>query len=292
MRSLLFVPGDSPRKMEKALTSGADVLILDLEDSVGLDDKAAARETTAEFLKARTGDGPRMFVRVNPFNSGLTRDDLAAVLPGCPDGLVQPKTRSGDDVGALEKMAAELIGEASLEGPTPEICVIATETAASVFTMGSYSGCSARLTALSWGAEDLSADIGASTNRLESGTYSDPFRLARSLALFAAHAAEVDAIDTVYTNFRNTDGLRDECIAAVRDGFTGKLAIHPAQVPVINEVFSPSPEDVGRAKRVFEAFEAAGNPGVVGLDGEMLDRPHLLRARKLLDRAEQYGLAT
>lgn len=293
MRSMLFVPGDSARKIEKGLSSQADAIIIDLEDSVSLDAKAEARQLTANVLNDLAGDKsdvqrPDVYVRVNALDTGMTADDLAAVVPGGPDGIIQPKTRSADDVTELLRLMDTMKSGNAVDIDSIRVVIIATETATSLFHMGSYVTVGPRLTGLSWGAEDLSADLGAVTNKTADGTYTDPYRLARTLALFAAVAAEVQPIDTVFTNFRDEAGLRAECEAAMRDGFIGKLAIHPGQIATINEVFSPSPQEVAHARAVVEAFEAAGNPGVVGLDGEMLDRPHLIRARNLLDLAGRY----
>ncbi|MBB4301683.1 citrate lyase subunit beta/citryl-CoA lyase [Rhodobium orientis] len=291
MRSLLFVPGDSPRKLEKALGSGADVLLLDLEDSVALSAKEGARKTVADFLTAHLGDAdrPLLYVRVNALDTGLTDADLDAVMASTPDGIMLPKAISGRDVSHLDAKLAVREATFGTEDGATRIVVVATETAASLFHMGTYRQCSQRLAGLTWGAEDLSADIGAAANRDGTGAYLEPFRLARSLALFAAVAAEVPPIDTVFTAFRDTEGLEAECRAAARDGFTGKMAIHPAQVPVINAVFTPSDEDIAAAKRIAAAFAGAGDVGVVGIDGEMVDRPHLRRAEKLLERARLAG---
>jgi citrate lyase subunit beta/citryl-CoA lyase len=293
MRSMLFVPGDSARKIEKGLAGDADAVIIDLEDSVALDNKDAARRLTAETLAgldatARAA-GPEIYVRVNALDTGLTDVDLAAVMAGRPDGIMQPKAGGAADVRTL---AALLVAEEARHGIAPGatgIVVVATETASSLFHMGSYVDAGPRLRGMAWGAEDLSADLGATTNKRPDGTYADPYRLARTLCLAGAVAAAVQPIDTVFTAFRDEAGLRGECEAAVRDGFTGKMAIHPAQVAVINAVFTPSAADVARARRIVEAFAEAGNPGVVGLDGEMLDRPHLTRAERLLARAEKYA---
>lgn len=291
MRSLLFVPGDSPRKLEKGLASGADVLLIDLEDSVALPAKEEARRTTAAFLQEAVPQGgrPRLFVRVNAFDTGLTEDDLSVVMPMAPDGIMLPKSLSGRDATRLDAALAVHEAMADLEDGITEILVVATETAASVFSLGSYAGASPRLRGLSWGAEDLSADIGASATRGEDGLFTGPFQLVRNLCLFGAVAAEVAPIDTVYTNFRDADGLRAECEEAARDGFTAKMAIHPAQVPVINEVFTPSEADVARARAIVDAFAARPGAGVIGLDGEMLDRPHLRRSEKILERARLSG---
>lgn len=287
MRSLLFVPGDSPKKLEKGMNSGADVLLIDLEDSVGLDSKDEARRITAAFLSEQGKDTerPRLFVRVNGLTTGLIDADLDGVMRSAPDGIVLPKAVGGADVAHLGAKLAVREAEFGLVDGATRILAIATETAAGVFALGTFAGASHRLMGLTWGGEDLSADLGAETNRGEDGTYTDPYRLARSLTLLGAAAAGVDAIDSVFTNFRDMAGLEAECRAARRDGFVAKMAIHPAQVPVINEAFTPSPEAVERARSVIRAFEAHPGAGVVGVDGEMLDRPHLLRAERLLRRA-------
>jgi citrate lyase subunit beta / citryl-CoA lyase len=292
MRSLLFVPGDSERKLAKALGSRADALILDLEDSVSPDKKEGARKTVRNALhevrKKKTR--PRIYVRVNALNSGLLEADLDEVAPARPDGIVLPKARGGQDVMQLSTKLA--VREAESDLPDGEIAIlpIATESAAALFNMGSYAGASRRLCALTWGAEDLSADVGASTNRLTDGAYTDPYRLARALALFAATAAEVAPIDTVFVNFRDAAGLEAECAAARRDGFSGKLAIHPDQVATINEAFTPSAEAIEKARAIIDAFRANPGAGVLGLDGEMIDRPHIKRAHRLLEAAKAAGV--
>lgn len=287
MRSLLFVPGDSPRKMEKALGAGADALILDLEDSVALSAKEEARRATAAFLREAAGMGarPLLYVRVNGLATGLTDADLDGVMAAAPDGIMLPKASGGTDVSHLGAKLAVREAETGLEDGRTRIVAIATETARSVFSLGTYAGASHRLAGLTWGAEDLSADLGAETNRDEGGAYTDPYRIARGLTLLGAIAAEVDPIDTVYTLFRNLDELAAECRQARRDGFVAKMAIHPAQVPVINEAFTPSGEALRHALAVVAAFEARPGAGVVGIDGEMLDRPHRKRAERLLARA-------
>lgn len=289
MRSLLFVPGDNEKKLRKGLESGADALIVDLEDSVALDAKPTARALARDFLKdvAAQARRPRLIVRVNALTTGLTEADLDAIMPGAPDAIMLPKAEGGPDLTHLAAHVAVREAECDLPDGGTRIIAIATETGKGIFGLGSYAGASHRLSGLTWGAEDLSADLGAETNRLVDGSYADPYRLARSLLLFAAAAAQVDAIDTVFTAFRDEAALRAECLAARRDGFTGKMAIHPAQVPVINEVFAPSPEALARAEAIIALFDANPNLGVVGLDGEMLDRPHLLRARRLKARADR-----
>lgn len=289
MRSLLFVPGDSPKKQQKGLESGADALILDLEDSVALDQKPQAREITRAFLEsARTlPKRPLLIVRINALSTGMSDADLDAVMPGAPDAIMLPKSEGGPDVGHLAAKIAVREAEADLPDGATRILPIATETGKGVFGLGSYARSSHRLMALTWGAEDLSADLGAETNRLEDGSYADPYRLARALTLLGATAAQVDAIDTVFTLFRDEAAFRAECLAARRDGFTGKMAIHPAQVAPINEIFSPSPEALAKAQQIIALFEANPGAGVIGLDGEMLDRPHLTRAQRLVARARK-----
>jgi citrate lyase subunit beta/citryl-CoA lyase len=273
LRSLLFVPADSERKIARAMASEADVVILDLEDSVALPQKDEARLRAAEALKRR--GGKKLFLRVNSLASGLADADIETALPGRPDGIVLPKTRSGRDVLRL----------AGVIGAALPLIAIATETASSLLDMGSYSATGANLLGLAWGGEDLSVDLGAESNRDSEGRYTDPYRLARTLCLLGARAANVEPIDAVHTPYRDLDGLEADARAAARDGFTAKLAIHPDQVPVINRIFTPSERDVDRARRIIGAFAAAGNPGVIGLDGEMLDVPHLRRAERVLARA-------
>ncbi len=288
MRSLLFVPGDSARKLEKGMGSAADALIIDLEDSVALSAKPEARQVTASFLReaAPLERRPRLFVRVNGLTTGLTDADLDGVMGAAPDGIVLPKAVGGQDVSHLGAKLAVREAEFGLEDGRTRIMAIATENARGVFALGTFAGASHRLVALTWGGEDLSADVGAEGNRNERGDYTDPYRLARALTLFGATAAEVDAVDSVYTNFRDLEGLAAECRDARRDGFVAKMAIHPAQVPVINEAFTPSEEALARARAVIEAFARNPGAGVVGIEGEMLDRPHLTRAERLISRAE------
>jgi citrate lyase subunit beta/citryl-CoA lyase len=287
MRSLLFVPGDSARKLEKALGSGADALILDLEDSVALASKQEARRVAADFLRQATGQAgrPLLFVRVNGLTTGLTDADLDGVMQAGPDGIVLPKTVGGKDVSHLGAKLALREAEFDLEDGRTRVLAIATENAAGVFALGTFAGASHRLAGVAWGGEDLSADLGAEANRAEHGTYTEVYRIARAMTLLGAAAAGVDAVDAVYTNFRDMEGLAAECRDARRDGFAAKMAIHPAQVPVINDAFSPSPEALARAEAVVEAFAANPGAGVVGVEGEMLDLPHLKRAERLLGRA-------
>lgn len=272
LRSLLFVPGDRPDRMEKASRSGADALILDLEDAVAPDAKPAAREAVAAFLERERA--LPLFVRVNPLDSGLTPADLAAVLPAQPDGIVLPKAEGAASVEALVRLDVAV-----------PVLPIATETPAAIFALGSYAAVADRLAGLTWGAEDLPAAIGAAASREADGSYTPPYQLARSLTLFGAHAAGVPAIETVYPDFRDLDGLAAYAARGRRDGFAGMMAIHPAQVPVINAAFTPSDEEIAHARRVVALFAANPGAGALSLDGKMVDAPHLKAARALLARA-------
>jgi citrate lyase subunit beta / citryl-CoA lyase len=287
MRSLLFVPADSARKLDKAMSSGADALIIDLEDSIALDGKARAREAAAAFLKNAMTSATRPFlmVRVNGLQTGLTDADLDAVAPAKPDAIMLPKAEGGAAIVHADAKLAVREAQNDLPDGHIKILPIATETAAALFMVGTFAGVSSRLIGMTWGAEDLSAELGARANRDAQGRFLDPYRLARSLCLAGAAAAAVPAIDTVFVDFRNDAGFRRECEDACRDGFVGKMAIHPAQVPIINEVFTPSAEAIAHAQSVIAAFAAAPGAGVVGIGGVMYDRPHLVRAKQLLARA-------
>jgi citrate lyase subunit beta / citryl-CoA lyase len=291
MRALLFVPADSPAKLAKALGCGADALILDLEDSIAPTRKEAARAGAAAFLAQTVPQQkrPRLIVRVNGLDTGLTDADLDAVLPARPDAIMLPKAEGGASVVHAD---AKLCAREALSGLTEGaigIVPIATETARSLFVAGTYRDGGPRLLALTWGAEDLATDLGAEANRDGHGQFLDPYRLARTLCIAGAAAAGVPAIDTVYVDFRNDAGLRHECEEARRDGFTGKMAIHPGQVATINDVFTPRPEAIARAQAIIAAFAAAPGAGVVGIDGVMFDRPHLTKAERLLARAKAAG---
>jgi citrate lyase subunit beta / citryl-CoA lyase len=287
MRSLLFVPADGGKKLDKALGSGADAIIVDLEDSIAPERKVAARESAAAFVQQaiKLEIRPRVLVRVNGLQTGLTDGDLDAVVPACPDAIMLPKAEGGAAVvhADAKLTAREAIG--GLPDGHIKIIAIATETAAAMFVAGTYRAASQRLLGLTWGAEDLSAELGAETNRDADGRFLDPYRLARAICLMAAASAEAQSIDTVYVDFRNEAGLRRECEEARRDGFTGKLAIHPAQVPIINEVFTPTPTAIATAKKIIAAFAAQPGAGTIGIDGMMYDRPHLARAKRLLAQA-------
>lgn len=292
MRSLLFVPADSPGKLGKALGCGADALILDLEDSIAPERKEAARAGAAAFL-AQTMPmpvRPHLIVRTNGLASGLIDADLEAVVPACPDAIMLPKAEGGASVIHAD---AKLTAREALHGITDgaiRIVAIATETAPALFLAGTYRGASPRLAALTWGAEDLSAELGAEANRDADGNFLDPYRLARTLCIAAAAAADVQALDTVYVDFRNEAGLRRECEQARRDGFTGKMAIHPGQVATINEVFTPAAAAIAKAQAILAAFAATPGAGVVGIDGVMYDRPHIAKAERLLARAKTTGV--
>src|SRR6516164_6270043 len=288
MRSLLFVPADSARKLDKAMSSGADALIVDLEDSIAFDGKAGARESAAAFLKNAMSNAqrPYMLVRVNGLQTGLTDADLDAIAPAKPDAIMLPKAEGGASVIHADAKLAVREAQSALPDGHIKILPIATETAAAMFLAGTFAGASKRLIGLTWGAEDLSAELGAQANRDAAGNFLDPYRLARVLCIAGAAAAGIPAIDTVYVDFRNAEGFRRECEDACRDGFAGKMAIHPAQVPIINEVFTPAEKAVAHARAVIAAFAANPGAGVVGIGGVMYDRPHLVRATQLLARAE------
>jgi len=283
MRSFLFVPADSERKLARGPQSGADGLILDLEDSVAADRKPVAREMALAHLRGdRTG--PKLYVRVNALDTGLTLGDLAAVMQGRPDGIVFPKCVGQRD---LDLLATWLDALEAREGTAPgstRILTIATESAAAVLALTAAPARHARLMGHSWGGEDLMADLGASAKGPAPGVYDDTFKFARTINLMAAVAAGVTAYDTVYPDIRNVEGLRAEATDARRMGYGGKIAIHPDQVAVIHEVFTPSAQEVDWARRVIATFESNPGAGVLTLDGKMLDRPHLVLARRLLAR--------
>jgi citrate lyase subunit beta / citryl-CoA lyase len=272
LRSLLFVPGDRPDQMDKARHCAADALILDLEDSVSLQNKRAAREHSAAFLRAAKRPG-QVFVRINSLNSGLTGDDLEAILVAHPDGIMLPKAQGAGAIRELGKLLPQ----------TLRILPIATETPSAVFQLSEYKSVADRLLGLTWGVEDLSAAIGARSARAADGAFTPPFEMLRGLVLFAAHSAAVPAIETVYKAFRDSAGLSAYLERAAHDGFTGMLAIHPDQVPIINAAFTPTPDAVAKAERIVAAFRAHPGAGVVSLDGVMLDAPHLKQAERVIE---------
>ncbi len=290
MRSLLFVPGDSERKLAKALASGADALILDLEDSVAPTNRPAARALTASFVRETRASAmsPLLYVRINPIDGTDWEADLEAVMPAKPDGIIMPKPNSGEDVHRLSIALGHAESEAGATTGATRILPIVTETPISVLNLQSYVGSSTRMIGMSWGAEDLGAVVGSLANRDERGQFTSPYRLVRDLCLITAAAAGVEPIDTVYVDFRNREGLEAETREARRDGFTGKMAIHPDQVGPINAVFTPSEMEVAHARAVIAAFDGAA--GVASLDGKMLDKPHLVLAAKVIARAKAAGV--
>lgn len=291
MRSLLFVPADSDRKIARAMGAGADVVLLDLEDSVAPERKAIAREMAADLIRSHRNDAarPRLYVRINALDTPFWEADLAGTVPARPDGVMLPKPQSGDDVHRLSIQLSHLEETHGLEAGAIAILPIVTETPASVLAMASYVGASRRLAGLTWGAEDLSAELGARTAREEDGRYTSPFRLVRDLTLVAARAAGVEPIDTVFANFRDTETFAREAAEAARDGFTGKMAIHPDQVAIINAAFTPAGAEIARAQAIVDLFAANPGAGVISYDGRMLDRPHLRLAERILARAGTAG---
>jgi citrate lyase subunit beta/citryl-CoA lyase len=286
-RSMLFVPGDNEKMIQKGLALKADALIFDLEDAVMPENRVEARALVLKtLLDTQDGySGPKRFVRVNPFESDEPLLDLAAIMPGAPDGIVQPKIKSVDCVNKMGNYLDVLEASAGLEIGSTKILAVATETPEIMFKLGGLKDATDRLIAINWGGEDLSAAILASTNREMDGDWAFTYKLARSLCLLAARAADIEPLDTVHTDFRDLDALRAECIAARKEGFSGKIAIHPIQVDIINESFTPSDEDVTHAQRIMDAFDAAGGAGAIQLDGQMLDMPHIKQARHVLSQA-------
>jgi citrate lyase subunit beta / citryl-CoA lyase len=280
VRSLLFVPADSERKLARAPQSGADALILDLEDSVTPASRPLARSQAREFLASTGSAGFRRYVRINPLSSGAALDDLAAVMPEKPHGILLPKCVP-DDLRTLDHYLSAFEAAFALPAGTTGVIAIATETPAAMFALGDYRGVSPRLEGITWGAEDLAACLGGS-NRRSDGIYDDVYRMARSLCLLGAAVAGVVPIDTIYTDFKDEAGLATECVAAKRSGFTAKMAIHPAQVPVINNAFSATEEELAWARKVVAAFAENPDAGTIALDGKMIDKPHLTLARRLL----------
>ena len=281
LRSLLFVPGDRPERFAKAAASGADAIILDLEDSVSLANKDAARHAIADYLA-----GARevvTLVRVNPLDGHLTAADVAAIIAARPDAIMLPKAEGAPSIAQLDLI---LRSEGAAEESLPPILPIATETAAAIFTLGSYRETKDRLLGLTWGAEDLPAAIGATTSREVDGSYTAPYDVVRALTLFAAHASGVAAIDTVFPAIKDEAGLAAYAARARRDGFTGMMAIHPSQVEAINAAFSPSAGEVSRAQAIVDAFAANPGVGVLQVDGQMVDAPHLKQAKHILSLAD------
>lgn len=293
MRSLLFVPADSEKKIAKALTVGADCLILDLEDAVATANKAAARPLAADFLAEtrKRAQRPRLYVRINAFDTPFWRDDIAGVIAAQPDGIMLPKPRAGADV---DHLSAVLDAAEPLNGIVPgttKIIAIATELPAALLSMATFAEASRRMEGLTWGAEDLSAVVGSAATREPNGVWTSPYLLARNMTLMCATASNRQPIDTVYANFRDIDGLKEEARLAARDGFTGKMAIHPNQVAHINAAFTPDANEVAWAKEIMALFAANPGAGALSLRGQMIDKPHVVRAERILARAALARLA-
>lgn len=284
-RSWLFAPGDSEKKMEKATAGTADAVILDLEDAVTVDEKPKARKLVSAFLDAQAIEArSRLWVRINPLDGPHALIDLAAVMPSKPGGIILPKSRSANDVVVLDHYLSALeVAYGITPGSTPVFALV-TETAEGVFNTGTYKG-APRLVAMSWGAEDLADSLGASENKNADGSYGTTYDLARSLCLLGAAAAGVAAIETIHGDFRDLDGLRKRAVQMRRAGWRGMFAIHPAQVDVINEAFSPSEQELAAAREIVDLFAANPGLGTIGYKGAMLDRPHLARAQQLLKLA-------
>lgn len=289
-RSWLFVPGDSERKLAKGSDNSADVLILDLEDSVAHERQAVARKMVCAHLNAHADRSrQQLYVRINPLDTDAALLDLAAVMPGAPDGICLPKVKSAAEVNKLANYLCALEAREGLPQGATRILCVATETAASLLTFHTYlDGVSQRLAAMTWGGEDLAASLGASDNRNPAnGEYDHPFLMAKSLCLATARAIDVQPVGVVHLNFRDHAGLEADCLRDRRAGFIGKIAIHPDQCEIINRAFTPSPEEMAHARQVVDLFEKNPGLGTVGLDGVMLDMPHLKQARNLLALAEK-----
>lgn len=282
LKSLLFVPGDSEKKLAKAESTGADALLLDLEDAVSQDRLPVARGLVLEYLKSHNRQHQQVWVRINPLNTPLALPDLVAVMAGQPDGIVLPKPLNASDVLQLDHFLSALEQREGIKVGHTRILPVATEVAGALFSLNTYAGCSARLAGLTWGAEDLATSVGASTNKKDNGEFDDTFLLARSLCLLAATHAGVQAIDTLSVDFRNPESLQADVQRARRQGFSGKLAIHPDQVPIINQGFKPSAQEIQHAQRIVDAFAQAQGAGAVQLDGKMIDKPHLTHALRML----------
>jgi citrate lyase subunit beta / citryl-CoA lyase len=282
LRSLLFVPGDSERKFARAKDCGADALILDLEDSVAVSEKAAARAHVAGLIEPAAKRAWTFIVRVNALDTGFTLDDLAAVVKPGLDALLIPKVDGAADLERIGHYLDALEAKAGMAAGSVKLASVATETPKAMFALGSYAPAHPRLIALTWGAEDLSAALGATDNKEPDGSWTAPYEFARTACLFAGSAAEVPAIDTVYTDFRDAAGLERDCRRSRRDGFVGRLAIHPDQVATINRAYAPSEAEIAHARKIVAAFEANPGAGALAMDGKMVDFPHLKAARKIL----------
>lgn len=281
IRSFLFVPGDSDRKLEKSLGTDAHALIVDLEDAVAPENKEAARGLTRAFLD-RPREGKQVYVRINAFDTGMVEQDLDAVMPGRPDGIMLPKSGGGEDMVKLGALLDTREKAHGIAVGSTRIIPVATETPEAVLNLASYRGSSPRLWGMLWGAEDLAGAIGATSNRAN-GLYRSPFRMARDQCLMAAAAAGVVAIDAVYVDVKDFEGLRREADEARSDGFAAKAAIYPAHCEIINATFCPTDEEVSWARAVLDALENAKGGGVATLNGKMVDRPHEVQARRILE---------
>jgi citrate lyase subunit beta/citryl-CoA lyase len=285
-RSWLFAPGDSERKMEKAAAGNADIVLIDLEDAVADEAKHIAREMVPAFIKANQDKRDRLWVRINPLDGPYALQDIAAVVPANPGGIMLPKVYGRADVDTLDKYLTILEVANGIEPGSIKVIVLITETAAAMFTTGDYIG-APRVVALTWGAEDLADSIGAISNKEADGAYSLTYELARSLTLLGAAAAGVPAIDTIHADFRDEEGLRKRCAKVRRDGYRGMLCIHPAQVDIINETFQPSAEELAEAQEIVDLFAAHPGVGAIGFKGKMVDRPYLARAQQVLALASK-----
>ena len=282
LRSLLFVPGDSERKFARARDCGADALILDLEDSVAPSEKVSARAYVAHLIEPLAKRAWTFIVRVNALDTGLTLEDLAAVVKPGLDALLIPKVNGAADLERIGSYLDELEAKAGMASGSVKLAIVATETPKAMFALGSYAPAHPRLIALTWGADDLSAALGATDNKEPDGSWTFPYQLARAQCLFAASAAEVAPIDTIYADFRDLEGLERDCRRSRRDGFVGRLAIHPDQVAAINRAYAPSEAEVAHARKIVAAFDANPGSGALGVEGKMVDLPHLKAARKIL----------
>ncbi|ALQ02582.1 MULTISPECIES: HpcH/HpaI aldolase/citrate lyase family protein [Pseudomonas] len=282
-RSMLFVPGDSEKKIAKSEQVHPDAVILDLEDAVAPGHKPAARQMVLDYLQQSRGNRrTALFVRINPLTTPEALQDLTIIMGGAPDGIIQPKAASPTQVLRLAHYLDAFEAEHGIPQGNTRIVPVATEVPEALFALDSYAQVGPRLAGLTWGAEDLAAAIGAISNKDDNGAWSQPYALARSLCLFAASAARIAAIDTLYSDFRDAIGLSAAARQARRDGFSGKIAIHPDQVEVINAAFTPSEDEIAHARRVIALFEANPDAGALGLDGQMLDMPHLVQAQKII----------
>lgn len=284
MRSWLFAPGDSEKKMAKAAAGTADIVLFDLEDAVAPENKALARRVVHDFLRDYVGNRARLWVRVNPLDGAWTLEDLAAVMPANPGGIMLPKVYGRADVERLDHYLSAFEAAHDIAVGSTPVIVLVTETAEAMFHTGDYKGCN-RVVALTWGAEDLADAVGASSNRTADGNYGFTYELARSLCLLGAATAGVAAIETIQGDFRDLDGLRLRAEKVRRDGYRGMLAIHPAQVDVINAAFTPTTEELTEAQIIVDLFAANPGVGAIGYKGGMLDRPYLSRAQALLAQA-------